>query len=89
MKGRPATDQFVVKKDPSDFLRGAVKEPISAPVKATPAKADAPRPQKIFRLRPETIARIEREIYERSLRGERITQTGLVEEALGNYFAKL
>ena len=53
-------------------------------------EADSPKTeQKGFRLRLETIANIEREVYARRVKGDKITQTELVEQALADFFKAL
>lgn len=102
MKGRPNTDQFSLKKDPTDFLSGGAADAADAPVK--PASPPAPIPvvvapaalpsarvhreQKVFRLPVDLIAALKREAYERSVKaGGRVTETDLVEQALKAYLS--
>lgn len=102
MKSRPNTDQFALKKDPTDFLNGGAadvadtptkaKSPVSiipAPVvQATPPTVRVHREQKIFRLPVDLIAALKREAYERSVKsGGRVTETDLVEQALKRYLS--
>lgn len=79
--------------------------PAAAPAAAKPAKRkevqldfhqlvtlpkDRPATeQKGYRLRLETIANIEREVYASRARGAKITQTKLIEQALAAYFSNL
>lgn len=89
MKARPNIERFSEpKKDPAAFLQGAAATTADRMVVAAPATKPAKQPekkQKIFWLRPETIAAIEREVYERSLRQERITHSELAEQALAAF----
>lgn len=100
MKSRPNTDQFALKKDPTDFLNGGAADAADAPNKTvTPAPSLAPvlqlapmprvhREQKIFRLPVDLIAALKREAYERSVKlGGRVTETDLVEQALKAYLS--
>lgn len=98
MKSRPNTDQFALRKDPTDFLNGGTADAADAPNKTvTPTPSLAPvaqlappprvhREQKIFRLPVDLIAVLKREAYERSVKsGGRVTETDLVEQALKAY----
>lgn len=102
MKSRPNTDQFALKKDPTDFLNGGAADAANAPAK--PASPPAPmsaliaqttlpmarvhREQKVFRLPVDLIATLKREAYERSVKaGGRVTETDLVEQALKAYLS--
>lgn len=92
MKAKPNTDQFKLKKDPSDFLEGgaadaadriATPQPAVVAPTAQPVEAKVHREQKIFRLPLDLIAFLKRESYERSVKtGTRVTETELVEQAL-------
>ena len=98
MKAKPNTDQFKLKKDPSDFLEGGAADAayrIATPQSAVVAPAPTARPvetkvhreQKIFRLPLDLIAFLKRESYERSVKtGTRVTETELVEQALRSMY---
>jgi hypothetical protein len=102
MKSRPNTDQFSLKKDPTDFLNGGAADaadvlvkpaspPAPIPVVVAPAtfpSARVHREQKVFRLPVDLIAALKREAYERSVKaGGRVTETDLVEQALKAYLS--
>ena len=88
MKAKPNTDQFKLKKDPSDFLEGGAADaadriPAVVAPTAQPVETKVHREQKIFRLPLDLIAFLKRESYERSVQtGTRVTETELVEQAL-------
>ena len=100
MKSKPNTDQFKLKKDPSDFLEGGAADAADrvgtpqpataasqAPTALPAAAAKAHREQKIFRLPLDLIAFLKRESYERSVKtGSRVTETELVEQALRSFY---
>ncbi|MDD2882948.1 MAG: hypothetical protein PHQ58_21260 [Rhodoferax sp.] len=95
MKSKPNTDQFILKKDPVEFLEGGAadasdrldkkKNKNSAPV----IEAKVHREQKVFRLPLDLINTLKREAYERSVEtGSRVTETELVEKSLRLFFDK-
>lgn len=100
MKSKPNTDQFKLKKDPSDFLEGGAADAADrvgtpqpttvasqAPIALPASAAKAHREQKIFRLPLDLIAFLKRESYERSVKtGSRVTETELVEQALRGFY---
>ena len=102
MKSRPNTDQFALKKDPTDFLNGGAADVADAPATSARLLAPIPAPvvqaalptarvhreQKVFRLPVDLIAALKREAYERSVKaGGRVTETDLVEQALKAYLS--
>lgn len=97
MKAKPNTDQFKPAKDPAAFLEGGETDAASRPKpvvkKAVSQESAYPvkvqREQKIFRLPVDLINTLKRESYEQSVkRGERVTETELVEQALRAFFGK-
>lgn len=89
MKSKPNTDQFKLKKDPSDFLEGGAADAADKSGKpqavAVPPviQAKVHREQKVFRLPLDIINTLKREAYERSMKtGSRVTETELVEQSL-------
>lgn len=95
MKSRPNTEQFALKKDPTQFLSGGAADaadvpskPLAASLIQTPLITKVHREQKIFRLPVDLIASLKREAYERSVKlGGRVTETDLVEQALKSYLS--
>ena len=102
MKAKPNTDQFRLKKDPSEFLKGgaadtADRTEITQPAPETPKRLIAQpavetkvhREQKVFRLPLDVINELKREAYERSVKaGFRVTETELVEQSLREFLKK-
>lgn len=90
MKKKPNTQQFMLKKDPSSFLEGAMadrveKEKDQTQPPLSPAKMESRihREQKVFRLSLDLINALKKESYERSMKtGTRVTETELVEQAI-------
>ncbi len=96
MKTKPNTEQFKLKKDPSDFLEGGLADQAEksqqSAVASTPSinAADGDtklrREQKVFRLPLDLINALKRESYEKSVKtGSRVTETELVEKALREF----
>lgn len=100
MKIKPNTDQFKLKKDPSEFLEGGAADLANQPenlqqisaktqVQQTTLASNTKlhREQKVFRLPLDLINTLKRESYERSMEtGSRVTETELVEKALRLFF---
>lgn len=96
MKSKPNTEQFKLKKNPSDFLEGGFADQSEKSSFSTILTTEAKkkndtrqqrREQKVFRLSIDLINILKRESYERSLKtGARVTETELVEEALRTFF---
>ncbi len=89
MKAKPNTDQFKLKKDPSDFLEGGAADAAdklgrAQTITVQPViETKVHREQKIFRLPLDLINTLKREAYERSMKtGSRVTETELVEQSL-------
>lgn len=90
MKKKPNTQQFMLKKDPSSFLDGAMadkvekeKNPNQSPLSPTMVDVRIHREQKVFRLSLDLINALKKESYERSMKtGTRVTETELVEQAI-------
>lgn len=98
MKAKPNTEQFKLKKDPTEFLENgaadvadragkslqpALTPPAPIPQPVAEFKAKVHREQKVFRLPLDMISALKREAYERSVRtGSRVTETELVEQSL-------
>ena len=95
MKVKPNTEQFQLKKDPTDFLEGGAADVADRTEKShLPAKPSTPtllpvvehktkvhREQKVFRLPLDLINALRREAYEQSIAmGSRVTETELVEQ---------
>lgn len=93
MKAKPNTDQFKLKKDPSDFLEGGAADAADKLKKAQTIatqpeiETKVHREQKVFRLPLDVINTLKREAYERSMKtGLRVTETELVEQSLRMFF---
>ena len=95
MKAKPNTDQFKLKKDPSDFLEGGAADAADKSGKPQTVvvqpviEAKVHREQKVFRLPLDLINTLKREAYERSMKtGSRVTETELVEQSLRMFFSR-
>ena len=95
MKAKPNTDQFKLKKDPSDFLEGGAADAAdklgkTQTIAVQPViETKVHREQKVFRLPLDLINTLKREAYERSMKtGSRVTETELVEQSLRMFFGK-
>ncbi len=95
MKAKPNTDQFKLKKDPSEFLEGGAADVADKLEKAQTIvvqpviETKVHREQKVFRLPLDLINILKREAYERSIKtGARVTETELVEQSLRMFFSR-
>lgn len=90
MKVKPNTEQFQLKKDPTEFLESGTADIASRTEKSHLPADDSPSPvhkakvyreQKVFRLPLDLINGLKREAYEQSIAtGSRVTETELVEQ---------
>jgi hypothetical protein len=95
VKAKPNTDQFKLKKDPSEFLEGGAADVADKLEKAQTIvvqpviETKVHREQKVFRLPLDLINILKREAYERSIKtGARVTETELVEQSLRMFFSR-